>query len=183
MDTQVRKAKAVIGIDEVHLLKHTNGEPEINDTLISQSADWFSVATIKGSLEVAQDQLSKTMVHIDQSSVPIGISVEAGDFNISFNMPALVSSNLSTWLHGQSSTKLTHNNKEGYGYDFTEELDNMVLALVAKTGETFIFPNIQGAVTMALVDDVWVLQYSGAVLNATNDANKSVYILADTVTA
>ncbi len=179
MDEQVRKAKAVIGIDQVHFLKHTDGEPAINDTLLAQTTDWFSVATIKGSLEVAQDPLSKTMVHIDQSSVPIGISVEAGDFNISFNMPSLVSSNLSTWLHGKSETKITHNNKEGYGYDFTEELENMVLALVTKTGETFLFPNIQGAVTMALVDDVWVLQYSGAVLNATNEANKSVYILAD----
>ncbi len=183
MDEQVRKAKAVIGIDQVHLLKHTNGEPEITEALLNQTTDWFSVATLKGSLEVAQDQLSKTMVHIDQSSMPIGISVEAGDFNISFNMPSLVSSNLSTWLHGKGATKLTNNNKEGYGYDFTEELDDMVLVLVTKTGETFIFPNIQGAVTMALVDDVWVLQYSGAVLNATNEANKSVYILADSVTA
>lgn len=183
MDEQVRKAKAVIGIDQVHLLKHTNGEPEITEALLNQTTDWFSVATLKGSLEVAQDQLSKTMVHIDQSSMPIGISVEAGDFNISFNMPSLVSSNLSTWLHGKGTTKFTNNNKEGYGYDFTEELDDMVLVLVTKTGETFIFPNIQGAVTMALVDDVWVLQYSGAVLNATNEANKSVYILADSVTA
>lgn len=179
MDEQVRKAKAVIGIDQVHLLKHTNGEPEITDELLSKTTDWFSVATLKGSLEVAQDPLSKTMVHIDQSSMPIGISVEAGDFNISFNMPSLLSANLSQWLHGKSSTKLTHNNKEGYGYDFTEALDDMVLALITKTGETIIFPNIQGAVTMALVDDVWVLQYSGAVLNATNESNKSVYVLAD----
>lgn len=180
MDAQVRKAKAIIGIDQVHFLKHDNGEPVINDTLLTATEGWFSVATLKGSLEVAQDALSKTMIHIDQTSMPIGISTEAGDFNISFNMPSLITSNLEKWLKGKSTAKVTNNSKEGYGYDFTEELDSMVLALVTKTGETIIFPNIQGSVTMSLTDDVWVLQFSGAVLNATNEANKSVYILADT---
>ena len=182
MDTQVRTAKAVIGIDEVHFYKHTSGEPEINDTLLAATTGWFSSATLKGSVEVAQDELSKTMIHIDQSSAPIGISTEAGDFNINFTLPSLITSELEKWLKNKSTNKLTIGSQEGYGFDLTEELGSMVVALKAKTGEWLIFPNVQGAVTLGKVDDeVWALQYSGAVVTPNNVANKVVYILSDKV--
>ena len=39
MDEQVRSAKAVVDIDEVHLYKHTSGEPEITQTLLDNKQD------------------------------------------------------------------------------------------------------------------------------------------------
>lgn len=183
MDTQVRTAKAVVDIDEVHFLKHTNGEPEINDTLLTSSGDWFSVATLKGSVEVTQDALSLTKINIDQSDMPIGISTEPGDFNINFSMPSFEVANLEKWLTGKSSTKITVDGKEGYGYDFNSELHQMAMVIKTKTKETFVFPNIQGSVYLAQEDKVWLLKFSGMVLGASNDKNNDVYIIADTAAA
>lgn len=186
MDEQVRSAKAVVDIDEVHLYKHTSGEPEITQTLLDNKQDWFSVATLKGSVEVTQDALSLTKINIDQSNMPIGISTEPGDFNINFSMPAMVLSNLKNWMANNSEdssyTKLKLGNKEGYGYDFNAELTEAVLAIKAKTGDWFIFPNIQGSVFMKQEDKVWVLGFSGMVLGASNEKNNDVYILGENAT-
>lgn len=181
MDEQIRKAKAVVDIDEVHFLKHTNGEPEITQDMLNKEADWFSVCTLKGSVEVTQDPLSLTKINIDQSNMPIGISTEPGDFNVNFNMPSLESANIKKWLDA-GNTKLMLGNKEGYGYNFNTELNEMVMAIKSKTGEWFVFPNIQGSVVMGQEDKVWVLKYSGSVLGSTNDANQDVYIFADNKT-
>ena len=180
MDTQVRTAKAVVDIDEVHFLKHTNGEPEINDTLLTTPGEWFSVATLKGSVEVSQDALSLTKINIDQSDMPIGISTEPGDFNINFSMPSFEAANLDKWLTDKSSSKVTLDGKEGYGYDFNAELHKMAMVIKTKTKETFVFPNIQGSVYLAQEDKVWLLKFSGMVLGASNDKNNDVYIIADT---
>lgn len=187
MDEQVRSAKAVVDIDEVHLYKHTSGEPEITQALLDNKQDWFSVATVKGSVEITQDALSLTKINIDQSNMPIGISTEPGDFNINFSMPAMVFSNLKNWMANNSEdssyTKLKLGNKEGYGYDFNAELTEAVLAIKAKTGEWFVFPNIQGSVFMKQEDKVWVLGFSGMVLGASNEKNNDVYILGENATA
>lgn len=186
MDEQVRSAKAVVDIDEVHLYKHTSGEPEITQTLLDSKQGWFSTATLKGSVEVTQDALSLTKINIDQSNMPIGISTEPGDFNINFSMPAMVLSNLKNWMANNSEdssyTKLKLGNKEGYGYDFNAELTEAILAIKAKTGEWFVFPNIQGSVFMKQEDKVWVLGFSGMVLGASNEKNNDVYILGENAT-
>lgn len=183
MDTQVRTAKAVVDIDEVHFSKHTNGEPTINQTFLDDAQKWFSTTTLKGSVEVTQDALSLTKINIDQSNMPIGISTEPGDFNVNFSMPSMVLANLKNWLSNNSEdsgyTKLALGNKEGYGYDFNAELSEMTLAIKTKTGEWFIFPNIQGSVFMKQEDKVWALGFSGQVLGASNDANNDVYILSE----
>lgn len=171
-----RTAKAVADIDEVHFLKHPGGvEPIINDDLFA-SGDWFSVATLKGSVSINQDAISLTKINIDQSDMPIGITTEPGDFNIEFNMPSLEQENLANWLD-MGTTKVKIGDKEGLGSDFNATLHQMVLAVKAKTGEWFVFPNIQGSVVMGMEDKVWVLKYSGAVLGASNEANNDVYIL------
>ena len=106
MDKQIRTAKAIVDIDEVHFLKHVCGEPVITQNLLDGlEADgvtpltpgWFSAATIKGTVEVTQDPLSLTKINIDQSNMPIGISTEPGDFNVNFTMPDL-RENLVKWL-------------------------------------------------------------------------------------
>lgn len=185
MDSQVRTAKAVVDIDEIHFSKHINGEPEITQTFLNDTTKWFSAATLKGSVEVTQDSLSLTKINIDQSNMPIGISTEPGDFNINFSMPSMVLANLKNWMANNSedtaytAAKLKLGNKEGYGYDFNAELAEMVLAIKTKTGEWFIFPNIQGSVFMKQEDKVWVLGFTGMVLGASNEKNNDVYILSE----
>lgn len=183
MDTQVRNAKAVVDIDEVHLYKHVAGEPTINQALLDATEGWFSTTTLKGSVEVTQDSLSLTKINIDQSNMPIGISTEPGDFNISFQIPDWSSDSLTKWLVGGDGTALKVGNAQGYGYKFASELTDAVLALKAKTGEWFIFPNIQGSVVMQQADTAWVLGFNGMVLAATNADNQDVYVLADAVVA
>ena len=181
MDSQIRTAKAVVDIDEVHFLKHTNGEPEITQQLLDSVQDWFSAATLKGSVEISQDAVSMNKINIDQSDMPIGISTEAGDFAINFSMPSLIAANLEKWLNGKSQTALKLNGKSGFGYDFNAELKQMVCVVKAKTGETFVFPNVQGSVALAQEDKTWLLKFSGMVLGASNEKNNDVYILADKV--
>lgn len=195
MDKQIRTATAVVDIDEVHLLEHPEtGEPVITQNLLDGKDEegeplaedpWFSVATLKGTVEVAQDPLSLTKINIDQSNMPIGISTEPGDFNVNFLMPELKLENLKHWLANNSDdetyTKLKLGKKEGYGYKFNATLINHVLAVKAKTGQWFIFPNIQGSVTMQRSDSTWVLGYNGMVLAAANEANQDVYILGEDV--
>lgn len=187
MDTQVRTAKAVVDIDEVHFLKHTNGEPAITQEVLDDTKNWYSVATLKGSVEVTQDALSLTKINIDQSNMPIGISTEPGDFNINFSMPSVVLANLKNWMDNNSEdssyTKLKMGNKEGYGYNFNAELTEAALAIKTKTGEWFVFPNIQGSVFMKQEDKVWVIGFTGMVLGASNTANSDVYILSETASA
>lgn len=178
MNTQVRNAKAVVDIDEVHILKHVNGaEPEITSELLASKDGWFSTTTIKGTVEVTQDALSVTKINIDQSNMPIGISTEPGDFNVSFKMPDWKAAALAQWMTA-NSTKVTHDGMEGYGYKFNSELTQAVLAIKAKTGEWFIFPNIQGSVSMMQEDKTFVLGFQGMVLGATNENNEDVYILS-----
>lgn len=181
MDKQVRNAKAVVDIDEVHMLKHVNGvEPEITSELLAKGEDegWFSTTTIKGTVEVTQDALSLTKINIDQSNMPIGISTEPGDFNVSFKMPDWKAEALKNWMTA-NSTKVTLDGMEGYGYKFNSELTQAVLAIKAKTGEWFIFPNIQGSVSMMQEDKTFVLGFQGMVLGATNENNEDVYILSE----
>ena len=187
MKESVKSAKAVVGISEVHFLKWANGaEPTVDANLFVSSntdADWFSVATIKGSVTCAQDALSTTKVNIDQSNMPIGISTEPGDFNIEAQLPSMISSDLAKWLD-KDATKITiedgaGNQRDGYGYDFNAELIDTVLAIKSQTGDWFVFPNVKGDVAFGMEDNVWVLKFAGQVLGATKDGNKSVYVFAD----
>lgn len=181
MDKQVRNAKAVVDIDEVHFLEHTAGEPVIDDALLgtigAENDGWFSTATLKGSVEVTQDALSLTKINIDQSNMPIGISTEPGDFNLNFKMPSWDYDNLKKWLESDAQISWQPAQIRGFGYKFNAELKRLVLAIKAKTGEWFIFPNVQGSVAMQQEDKTFVLSFQGMVLGATNPENNDVYIL------
>lgn len=192
MDKQVRAAKAIVDVDEIHFLKHVCGEPTITQNLIDgYEADgvtplnpgWFSAATIKDTVTVSQDPLSLTKINIDQSNMPIGVSTEAGDFNVEFDMPSMVLDNLKNWLENNSEdpsyTPLKIGKASGYGYDFNADLNEMVLAVSTKTGEWYIFPFVQGSVAMQYTDKTWRLHFSGMVLGATNENNNDVYILSE----
>lgn len=192
MDAQVRNAKAIVDVDEIHFLKHVCGEPVITQNLIDgKEADgvtplnpgWFSSATVKDTVSVSQDPLSLTKINIDQSNMPIGITSEPGDFNVEFDMPSLVLENLKHWLDNNSEdegyTPLAIGNVSGYGYDFNSGVIEMVLAIRTKSGEWTIFPCVQGSVAMQYTDKTWRLHFSGMVLGATNEANNDVYILSE----
>ena len=191
MDKQVRAAKAIVDVDEIHFLKHVCGEPTITQNLIDGydasgtplNPGWFSAATIKDTVTVSQDPLSLTKINIDQSNMPIGVSTEAGDFNVEFDMPSMVLDNLKNWLENNSEdpsyTPLKIGKASGYGYDFNADLNEMVLAVSTKTGEWYIFPFVQGSVAMQYTDKTWRLHFSGMVLGATNENNNDVYILSE----
>lgn len=184
MDEQLRSAKAVVELDEVHFIDRDVAginEPEITQELLDSPENWFSVTTIKASLEVTQDPTSLTKINIDQTDVPIGITTEPGDFNINFNMPDLTDDNLAHWLnkHGDAPKVLKMGNSWGYGYDFRAQLFNLTAALKTKSGEWFIFPNVTGSVHMMQDSNVWLLGFNGQVLAATNKANANVYFLTN----
>lgn len=182
MNTAVRNAKAVIGVDEVHLYKHQNGvEPVINQTLLDDSSTaWFSVATIRDSVEISQEDLSKTSIFIDQKTAPIAILTEPGDFNVTFDMPGQLHADFAKWLEGDSASSVAIGGRDGYGYNLTDALTGYVLVIKTKTGETYLYPNVQGAVTLTKGDNsVQVLRFNGSVLSASNAANKDVYVFSD----
>lgn len=188
----VRTAQAVVDIDQVWFAKHSafgGSEPVIDDALLAdagQTQYFKSIATLRSSVTVQQDDLSLTKILIDQTSAPIGISTEAGDFNISFDMPDLKSANLVDWFddHTAIGSEIKDNNGiaavQGLGYTPTEQLNSRVMILVTRTGQTLVFPNVQGACTLTKGEnEVWLAHFQGQVLAPANAANKTMYLLTD----
>ena len=166
---------------QIYFLKHSDCEGGVEPVISSdifENENWRAIATIRGSVEASQDELSKTMIHIDQSTVPIGISTEPGDFNLNAVFPSFKDDNLAYWYASKSASKVDDGTMEGYGYDPNDNLQPAVVCIITKTGERFIYPNVHGAVTIGKGEaEEHVLNFSGAVLAPTNPANKTIYVL------
>lgn len=173
-------ASAVTEIDAVYFYNFdsNNGEePVINADWI-EDADLFPVATLKGSVEINQDDITINKINIDQSNVPIGITTEPGDFNFSGNMPSMLADDLAKFLT-KGDDLVNIDNKAGYGYTLDGKILEMAVVVRMKSGDYLIFPRTNVTCTLKMEDNVMLLHFAGQVLGATNPANKDVYILAD----
>lgn len=176
--------KAVADIKSVYFRKFVNGvEPTVSVEEMA-SADWFPVATIRGSVNISQDAVSTEKINIDQSNMPIGITTEPGDFTFEATLPSLASADLEKWLGAKvdiSGIKGSDGVTEyaGAGYDNEGALVECSAFIETRTGDAFIFPHCQIAAALNKDDKVFGLNVSGQVLASINAANKSVYVLAD----
>lgn len=173
-------ASAVTEIDAVYFynFNSNNGEePTINASWI-EDADLFPVATLKGSVEINQEDITINKINIDQSNVPIGITTEPGDFNFSGNMPSMLADDLAKFLT-KGDELVNVDNKAGYGYTLDGKILEMAVIVRMKSGDYLIFPRTNVTCTLKMEDNVMLLHFAGQVLGATNPANKDVYILAD----
>lgn len=173
-------ANAVTEIDAVYFYNYdsNNGEePVINAEWIAD-ADLFPVATLKGSVEINQEDITINKINIDQSNVPIGITTEPGDFNFSGNMPSMLADDLAKFLT-KGDNLVNIDNRAGYGYTLDGKILEMAVVVRMKSGDYLIFPRTNVTCTLKMEENVLLLHFAGQVLGATNPANQDVYILAD----
>lgn len=179
--------RAVADIKSVYFRKYAEGvgEPTINKALLEEANTWFPVATIRGSVNISQDQVSVEKINIDQSNMPIGITTEPGDFTFEATLASMASIDLARWLDDSpvrldgikgSDGTTTY---DGAGYDIKGEVAELSVFIETRTGDAFIFPRVQISAAVNKDDKVFGLVVSGQVLASTNAANKAIYILAD----
>ena len=176
--------KAVADIKSVYFRQFKNGvEPTVSAEELA-SADWFPVATIRGSVNITQEAVSIEKINIDQSNMPIGITTEPGDFNFEAVLASLASADLQKWFGtGTALTDIVGSDGttkySGMGYENSGDVIECSAFIETRTGDAFIFPHVMLSAALNKDDKVFGLTISGQVLATTNSANKSVYILAD----
>ena len=101
-----KTGKAVAGISALYFYKHENGvEPEINAEML-QSDKWFSVLTLRGSVNTTQDAPSIEKILVDQFDQAIGITTEPGDFTFEAQLPSLLKEDITKFMPTANSCSL-----------------------------------------------------------------------------
>lgn len=175
-----KTGRAIADIAALYFYKHTNGEPEINDTLLA-SEDWFPVLTLRGTVNVSQDAPSIEKVNVDQFDSAIGITSEAGDFTFEAILPSLMSDDMAKWLD-PSSKKLTLDGKEGYGYNLDGKMIEASVMIKTRTEDIIIFSRSIVTISFTKEGKVFGLRVNGQLLAPSNEKNKTFYPLVNTAT-
>lgn len=174
----VTGGRAVADIKQIYIHKFVNGaEPTINATFLETGTNWFGLATLKGTVNVTQDDVSKDKIMIDQSSMPIGITTEPGDFNFEATLPSMAKADLEKWL--SKGTALSALGKSGQGYKLDGAQFECAVMIITRTDDVMVFPHTMISVAFNKEDKVFTLKLSGMVLAATATGNDDVYVLAD----
>lgn len=173
-----KTGRAIADIKALYFMKHTNGEPEITNELLS-SEDWFSTLTLRGTVNISQDAPSVEKINVDQFDAPIGITSEAGDFTLEAIIPSLMSDDMADWLN-PSAKKLTLNGKEGYGYNIDGTMIEASVMVQTRTDDYIVFPRALVTLSFTKEDKVFGLRVNGQVLAPTNDKNDMFYPLVNT---
>lgn len=172
-----KTGRAIADIAALYFYKHTNGEPEINDTLLA-SEDWFPVLTLRGTVNVSQDAPSIEKINVDQFDSAIGITSEAGDFTFEAILPSLMADDMAKWIN-PSAKKLTVDGKEGYGYNLDGKMIDTSVMIKTRTDDTIIFSRAIVTISFTKEDKVFGLRVNGQVLAPTNDKNDMFYPLVN----
>ena len=173
-----KTGRAIADIAALYFYKHTNGEPEINDTLLA-SEDWFPVLTLRGTVNVSQDAPSIEKINVDQFDSAIGVTSEAGDFTFEAILPSLMADDMAKWIN-PSVKKLTIDGKEGYGYNLDGKMIDTSVMIKTRTNDTIIFSRAIVTISFTKEDKVFGLRVNGQVLAPTNDKNDMFYPLVNT---
>lgn len=175
--------KAIADVKALYFLKHVDGaEPVIMDKL--DSADWFPVLSLRGTVNASQDAPSIEKILVDQFDAPIGITTEPGDFTFEAQLPSLAQADIINWLgkgmHVQSGK--TIDGKQVVGFNLDGKTINVSVLIKTGTGATIIFSNAQVVLTFSKEEKVFLFRVSGQILAPENDANDMIYIATEAAT-
>ena len=174
--------KAVAQVKAMYFLHHENGEePVIIEVL--DSAKWFPVLTLRGTVNVGQDAASIEKILVDQFDTPIGITTEPGDFTFEAQLPSLDEDDLKLLLGEdvveeikQSGSPVTVDGRQLVGLDLDGRIYEMSVMIKTATGATMLFSNCQVTFTFGQDGKVFFIRCNGQVLAPSNEANKMIYI-------
>lgn len=167
--------KAVADIEALYFLKHTNGEPVVLEQL--ESADWFPVLSLKGTVTASQDAPSLEKILVDQFDSAIGLTVEPGDFNFEAQLPSMLEADIKNWLGDEvETTTATVDGRKVIGFNLDGKLIEASVLIKTDTGDTIIFSHTQLSISFSKEDKVFVFRLNGQVLAASNPSNKMIYI-------
>lgn len=179
--------KAIADIKALYFLKHENGvEPSIKESL--DSAAWFPVLSLRGTVNAGQDAPSIEKINVDQFDAPIGITTEPGDFTFEAQLPEMTYEALSKWLAGNdieacvdstTGEPIMIDGRQLMGINLNGDLYEVSVLIQTRTGASIIFSNAQVALTFAKEDKVFLFRLSGQILAASNPVNKMLYIASE----
>lgn len=177
--------RAVADIKALYFYMHgASGEPVITDAADEtkpESANWFPVLTLRGTVTASQDAPSIEKINVDQFDAAIGISAEAGDFNFEAQLPSLAKADIEEWLTstGVVSTGVSVSGKELIGFDLDGTLYDVSVMIKTRTNDTIIFSRAQVSFNFSKEDKVFLFKVTGQVLAPTNSANKMIYLATE----
>lgn len=172
--------KAIADVKALYFLKHVDGaEPVIMDKL--DSADWFPVLSLRGTVNASQDAPSIEKILVDQFDAPIGITTEPGDFTFEAQLPSLAQADIINWLGEGMHVKSgkTIDGKQVVGFNLDGKTINVSVLIKTGTGATIIFSNAQVVLTFSKEEKVFLFRVSGQILAPENEANDMIYIATE----
>ena len=170
--------KAVADISALYFLKHGDGaEPVIKDSL--DSADWFPVLTLRGTVTASQDAPSIEKINVDQFDAAIGVTAEPGDFTFEAQLPSLAKVDIEKWLGEEIEEAGTVDGKSLIGFNLDGKLYEVSVLIKTRTNDTIIFSRVQVSFTFSKEDKVFVFKVNGQVLAPENEANKMIYLATE----
>lgn len=170
--------KAVADIEALYFLLHQDGvEPVIMDQL--ESAAWFPVLSLKGTVNASQDAPSLEKILVDQFDAAIGITAEPGDFTFEAQLPSMLKADIAEWLGADdldTNTGKTIGGREVIGFNLNGKLYDASVLIKTDTGDTILFTHAQLALSFSKEDKVFVFRVSGQILAPANPENKMIYV-------
>lgn len=173
-----KTGKAVAGISALYFYKHENGvEPVINAEML-QSDKWFSVLTLRGSVNTTQDAPSIEKILVDQFDQAIGITTEPGDFTFEAQLPSLLKEDIEMWLSEdiQVVEGATIDGMQLVGVNLDGKLYDVSAMVKTRTKGTILFTHVQVAFVFGQEGKTFLFRVSGQVLAPSNSANKLMYL-------
>lgn len=171
-----KSGKAVADIEALYFLLHTNGEPSMMSVL--DSADWFPVLSLKGTVTASQDAPSLDKILVDQFDAAIGITAEPGDFSFEAQLPSMLYDDIKEWLgedvEVEAGKKI--NDRQVIGFDLNGKLYDASVLIKTDTGDSILFTHAQLAISFSKEDKVFVFRVNGQILAPSNENNKMIYI-------
>lgn len=173
--------KAVADIKALAFYKHVNGvEPIVSAELLS-STDWFTVLTLKDSVNINQDAPSVEKINVDQFDAAIGMTTEPGDYTFEALLPSLMKADMEKWLGGaiKEVEGAVVDGKQLIGFDLGSELHQMSVMVQARTGETFLYPRVLVSLSFTKEGKVFTFRANGQVVAPTQSENKMMYMATE----
>lgn len=177
--TNKKTGKAVAGISALYFLMHENGvEPEITADLLQDGEKWFSVLTLRGSVNSNQDAPSIEKILVDQFDQAIGITTEPGDFTFEAQLPSMLKEDLEKWLGEdiQVVEGATIDGMQLVGLDLNGKLYDVSAMVQTRTKGIILFTHVQVAFVFGQEGKTFTFRVSGQVLAPSNPKNKLMYL-------
>lgn len=176
--------KAIADVRGLWVLHHgENEEPAFAQ--LAKSADWKSLFTLRGSVNINQDNPTLDKILVDQFDTPVAITSEPGDFTIEANLPSFALNDLKA-IFNDDTLAYEATDLDGLGavgLNIDGKMYDASFLVKTATGHLILFSHVQFTLSFAKDDKTFYVRLNGSVVAPTNASNKTMYIACEKKTA